>query len=104
VPSHHAERHASDIARAAGHRGTNHRDARSAGSFSDTGCQCGKPARARQASIATPSTPSDSRITSWKEQLVFGNSHMMMLDRNNKQIADRIMNWIESHVDLKGGK
>jgi hypothetical protein len=24
-----------------------------------------------------------------------GNSHMMMLDRNNKQIADRIMRWIE---------
>jgi hypothetical protein len=24
-----------------------------------------------------------------------GNSHMMMLDRNNKQIADRIMSWIE---------
>jgi hypothetical protein len=23
-----------------------------------------------------------------------GNSHMMMLDRNNKQIADRIMAWI----------
>ena len=23
-----------------------------------------------------------------------GNSHMMMLDRNNKQIADRIMRWI----------
>jgi hypothetical protein len=24
-----------------------------------------------------------------------GNSHMMMLDRNNRQIADRIMGWIE---------
>jgi hypothetical protein len=24
-----------------------------------------------------------------------GNSHMMMLDRNNKQIADRIMRWID---------
>jgi len=26
-----------------------------------------------------------------------GNSHMMMLDRNNKGIADRIMKWIDSH-------
>ena len=26
---------------------------------------------------------------------VRGNSHMMMLDRNNKQIADRIMIWID---------
>jgi hypothetical protein len=25
-----------------------------------------------------------------------GNSHMMMLDRNNKQIADRIIRWIDS--------
>ena len=27
-----------------------------------------------------------------------GNSHMMMLDRNNKQIADRIMSWIDRRV------
>ena len=35
---------------------------------------------------------------------IFGNSHMMMLDRNHEQIADRIMDWIESHVDLRGGR
>lgn len=26
---------------------------------------------------------------------ITGNSHMMMLDRNNTQIADRIMSWID---------
>ena len=30
-----------------------------------------------------------------------GNSHMMMLDRNNKQIADRIMGWIGSKAEGK---
>jgi hypothetical protein len=28
-----------------------------------------------------------------------GNSHMMMLDKNNLQVADVILNWIDSHVD-----
>ena len=32
------------------------------------------------------------------ESGIRGNSHMMMLDRNNKQIADRIMKWIDSHT------
>lgn len=36
------------------------------------------------------------------EHGIYGNSHMMMLDRNNEQIAERIMDWIESHVDLRG--
>ena len=35
------------------------------------------------------------------EHGILGNSHMMMLDRNNEQIAERIMAWIESHVDVK---
>jgi hypothetical protein len=30
-----------------------------------------------------------------------GNSHMMMLDRNNKQIADRIMGWIGAKAEGK---
>ena len=33
-----------------------------------------------------------------------GNSHMMMLDRNNKQIADRIMNWIERSATARKRK
>ncbi len=32
---------------------------------------------------------------------IHGNSHMMMLDMNNLQVADVIINWIEKHVDEK---
>lgn len=30
---------------------------------------------------------------------IMGNSHMMMMDRNNKQIAQRIMRWIEQNTE-----
>jgi len=30
-----------------------------------------------------------------------GNSHMMMQDLNNLQVADIILEWIEDHVDRK---
>jgi pimeloyl-ACP methyl ester carboxylesterase len=30
---------------------------------------------------------------------IYGNSHMMMLDKNNLQVADVILNWIEQHVE-----
>jgi len=30
---------------------------------------------------------------------ILGNSHMMMLDKNNLQVADVILNWIEKHVE-----
>jgi len=33
---------------------------------------------------------------------VFGNSHMLMQDRNNLQIADLILAWIDRHVERKG--
>ena len=33
-----------------------------------------------------------------------GNSHMMMLDRNNKQIADRIMGWIDRSLSTTATK
>jgi hypothetical protein len=29
---------------------------------------------------------------------IHGNSHMMMLDHNNLQVADVIINWIDQHV------
>jgi hypothetical protein len=32
---------------------------------------------------------------------VFGNSHMMMLDKNNLQVADLILNWIDQNVGKK---
>jgi hypothetical protein len=30
---------------------------------------------------------------------IFGNSHMMMLDKNNLQVADVILKWIEEHLE-----
>ena len=46
-----------------------------------------------------------------KAQLIFppdfgihGNTHMMMLDKNNQQIADLIMKWIDKNVGKKRGK
>lgn len=32
---------------------------------------------------------------------VFGNSHMLMQDRNNLQVADMILAWLDGHVDRK---
>jgi len=29
----------------------------------------------------------------------FGNSHMLMQDKNNLQVADLIMKWIDEHVE-----
>jgi pimeloyl-ACP methyl ester carboxylesterase len=34
---------------------------------------------------------------------VRGNSHMLMQDKNNLQLADMIMTWIDKHVDAKKG-
>jgi len=32
-----------------------------------------------------------------------GNSHMIMQDKNNLQIADLILQWIEEHVGTRSG-
>ncbi len=32
-----------------------------------------------------------------------GNSHMLMMDRNNIQIADYILSWIKRNVNQKAG-
>jgi hypothetical protein len=32
-----------------------------------------------------------------------GNSHMLMQDRNNVQLADLILKWIDHHVENKKG-
>jgi pimeloyl-ACP methyl ester carboxylesterase len=34
---------------------------------------------------------------------IHGNSHMMMIDKNNLQVADVILNWIDKHVDRNNG-
>lgn len=33
---------------------------------------------------------------------IHGNSHMMMLDKNNLQVADVVLDWIDKHVGKKG--
>ncbi len=32
-----------------------------------------------------------------------GNSHMLMQDKNNLQLADLIIGWIDGHVEAKKG-
>ena len=39
------------------------------------------------------------------EMGIRGNSHMIMQDKNNLQIADLILQWIDEHITRrKGGK
>jgi hypothetical protein len=33
-----------------------------------------------------------------------GNSHMLMQDRNNLQLADLVIAWVDAHVEAKGKK
>ncbi|HEX8967154.1 MAG TPA: hypothetical protein VF937_04685 [Chloroflexota bacterium] len=40
----------------------------------------------------------DITFVSLPDMGIFGNSHMMMLDRNNLDIADIIMDWIDNHA------
>ncbi|MGH8208014.1 MAG: hypothetical protein ACREU6_00190 [Steroidobacteraceae bacterium] len=35
---------------------------------------------------------------------IHGNSHVMMMDKNNLQVADLILTWIDQHVDRKRGR
>jgi pimeloyl-ACP methyl ester carboxylesterase len=35
---------------------------------------------------------------------IHGNSHMLMQDKNNLQLADLILGWIDDHVEKKGAK
>ena len=35
------------------------------------------------------------------EQGIYGNSHMMMMDKNSFQIADMILKWLDKNVDKK---
>ncbi|NIJ75547.1 hypothetical protein FHT08_000595 [Xanthomonas campestris] len=41
----------------------------------------------------------DVRLMSTAQTGVRGNSHMMMMDRNNLQIADLILDWIDGKAD-----
>jgi hypothetical protein len=46
----------------------------------------------------------DAEMMSLPKMGIKGNSHMLMQDRNNLQLADLILDWIDGHVEKKGGK
>ena len=43
----------------------------------------------------------DAEMMYLPELGIKGNSHMLMQDRNNLDLADLILNWIENHVESK---
>jgi hypothetical protein len=43
----------------------------------------------------------DAQMMSLPELGIKGNSHMLMQDKNNLQLADLILGWIDSHVEKK---
>ncbi len=43
----------------------------------------------------------DAEMMSLPKMGIKGNSHMLMQDRNNLQLADLILNWIDGHVENK---
>lgn len=52
-----------------------------------------------QCKIVAKQNPELDLTVDWLiEAGIFGNSHMMMMDTNNKQIAHRIMRWIDRNV------
>jgi len=45
----------------------------------------------------------DTRMLNPADQGIRGNSHMIMQDKNNQQIADLILQWIDAHVGKRSG-
>ncbi len=43
----------------------------------------------------------DAQMMSLPKMGIKGNSHMLMQDKNNLQLADLILGWIDEHVDVK---
>jgi hypothetical protein len=43
----------------------------------------------------------DAQMMSLPAMGIHGNSHMLMQDRNNLQLADLILGWIDQHVENK---
>jgi pimeloyl-ACP methyl ester carboxylesterase len=43
----------------------------------------------------------DAEMMSLPKLGIHGNSHMLMQDKNNLQLADLILNWIDTHVERK---
>jgi hypothetical protein len=46
----------------------------------------------------------DAEMMSLPKMGIKGNSHMLMQDRNNLQLADLILTWIDGHVEKKKGR
>ena len=46
----------------------------------------------------------DAQMMSLPAMGVKGNSHMLMQDKNNLQLADLILAWIDSHVEKKAAQ
>ena len=45
----------------------------------------------------------DAQMMSLPAMSIKGNSHMLMQDKNNLQLADLILGWIDGHVEGKKG-
>jgi len=45
----------------------------------------------------------DARMLNPADQGIRGNSHMIMQDKNNQQIADLVLQWIDAHVGKRSG-
>ncbi len=45
----------------------------------------------------------DAQMMSLPKMGIKGNSHMLMQDKNNLQLADLILTWIDKHVEKKAG-
>jgi len=46
----------------------------------------------------------DATMLHLPELGIFGNSHIFMQDKNNLQVADLILAWIDRHVEGRHGK
>ncbi len=46
----------------------------------------------------------DAQMMSLPAMGIKGNSHMLMQDKNNLQLADLIVGWIDGHVEKKAAK
>jgi hypothetical protein len=56
-------------------------------------------AKCRRFVAAIKEKGGDVTLLSLPEAGLHGNTHMLMLDRNNLRVADLLINWINSHID-----
>ena len=51
------------------------------------------------AQLPTPNPTWTNRDDAFTGHGIYGNSHMLMQDRNSDQLADLILAWIDEHVE-----